>query len=168
MAEYDKYYRSAAKTGAAEGEAAGRAKGGGLGAAVGTGVGAALALGITAGTGGLGAPAAGAIITGAAALGGAVGGIFGGKLGADKGRSAGRAKAQKQAARGFQKDWKAKKKRQVSAEKGARAKVEQSNLMANMQQKFSDDQILSSSMAEPIEPVRGKGQFDRFEQRTFG
>ena len=41
-------------------------------------------------------------------------------------------------------------------------------MMANMQQKFSDDQVLSSSMAEPIQPVRGKSQFDRFEQRTFG
>ena len=95
------------------------------------------------------------------------------KTGAAEGEAAGRAKGGGLGAAvgtgvGFQKDWKAKKKRQVSAEKGARAKVEQSNLMANMQQKFSDDQILTSSMAEPIEPVRGKGQFDRFEQRTFG
>ena len=102
------------------------------------------------------------------ALVGGVAGWLGGKSKGEEQKRKAIRKAKAQAARGFQKDWKAKKKRQVAAERGARAKVEQSNLMANMQQQFSDDQVLSSAMSESPTPSRGKGQFERFEQTYFG
>jgi hypothetical protein len=79
-------------------------------------------------------------------------------------------KAKKKAAKQFQKDWKSKKRKQVAAERSARASVEQANLQSQQAKALSSDAVLASMMdtAPPVTSSRGKTQLDKFEDLNFG
>ena len=78
-------------------------------------------------------------------------------------------KAKRKAAKQFQKDWKSKKRKQVAAEKDARANIESANLQSQTISQVSDDAVLSGMMDAPAGPSSSSGgsQLDRFEQKYF-
>lgn len=166
MADYDKYLSAAGKAGEAEGRAAGRAKGAAKGSAIGTGTGA-----VVGGALGSVIPGAGTVVGASigATIGGAIGGLFGGKSGAKKGARKAKIQARKKAADQFQKDWKAKKRKQVASERAARANIEEANLQASAVSKLSDDALLQQTLDRPSTlSARGSTQLDKFEQTYFG